>query len=81
MCIEVRDEGAGLSPELRAWLERDGRPTRRGSPKPRGPRRGRGLMIVRSVAAAHGGRLAATPAEHGARLVLELPLAGRARGV
>jgi len=35
--------------------------------------RGHGLAVVAEVAVAHGGRLAAAPAERGARLVLELP--------
>jgi signal transduction histidine kinase len=39
-------------------------------------RRGHGLAIASAIAAAHGGRLAAAPSERGARLVLELPVAG-----
>jgi signal transduction histidine kinase len=40
-----------------------------------GRRRGNGLAIASSVAAAHHGRLFSGPSERGARLVLELPLA------
>jgi signal transduction histidine kinase len=62
--VEVIDAGPGL-PASVAELAR--RPQRgRG-------RRGRGLAIASAVAASHGGRLAAAPAERGARLVLELP--------
>lgn len=36
---------------------------------------GRGLIIARTVATAHGGRLTPAPSDHGTTLVLELPLA------
>jgi signal transduction histidine kinase len=70
--VEVIDGGRGL-PAPVAELAR----------QPRGGRgaRGRGLAIASAIAAAHGGRLAAAPAERGARLVLELPAAqGAGRG-
>jgi signal transduction histidine kinase len=38
-------------------------------------RRGHGLVVVRRVAAAHGGRFALSRSERGSRAVLELPLA------
>lgn len=64
--IEVTDQGRGLSAPVAELLRRRRRP---GSP------RGHGLAIASAVAARHGGRLAAAPSEHGARLVLELPQA------
>jgi signal transduction histidine kinase len=73
--IEVRDQGPGLTRELNEWLQRDGRAIRRGLPRPRGSGRGRGLIIARTVASAHGGRLTTAPTDRGARLVLELPRA------
>lgn len=70
--VEVVDEGAGLPPELTRWLEREARGrVRRGRPAGRG----RGLLIVRAVAAAHGGRLTAEASARGPRFVLKLPLA------
>jgi signal transduction histidine kinase len=70
--VEVLDGGPGL-PAPVAELTR----------RPRGGRgtRGRGLTIASAVAAAHGGRLSSAPSERGARMVLELPLAGAARSV
>lgn len=64
--VEVLDEGPGLPAPVVELTRR-----------PRGGRglRGRGLAITADVAARHGGRLAAAPSEHGARLVLELPTA------
>ncbi len=63
--IEVLDDGPGLQAPVAELVRR-----------PRGGRglRGRGLAIAADVAARYGGRLAAAPSEHGARLVLELPL-------
>jgi signal transduction histidine kinase len=63
--VEVLDAGPGLSAPVDEIVRRP----RRG----RGAR-GRGLAIARAVAVDHGGRLAAAPSLHGARLVLELPL-------
>ncbi len=65
--IEVVDDGPGL-PAPVGELARRAR-NGRGS-------RGRGLAIAVSIAAAHGGRLRAAPADRGARLVLELPVTG-----
>jgi signal transduction histidine kinase len=66
--ITVSDCGRGLPvriDELRRRPRR-GRDTR-----------GRGLAISAEVAEAHGGRLVSAPCEVGARLVLELPMAGQ----
>lgn len=79
--VEVLDGGAGLNAPPPALLE--GGPRRRG-PGRRGARwgrgqtsgRGRGLLIARAVAEAHGGRLTTAPSERGARFVVTLPLAG-----
>jgi signal transduction histidine kinase len=65
--VEVTDCGPGL-PAPVAELSRR---ARRG----RGLR-GRGLAIASTIARDHGGRLAAAPSDRGARLLLELPLAG-----
>ena len=79
--IEVLDAGGGL-PAPVAELTRDRRsfdPLARvglpGRPPVAGSARGRGLRVVCAVAATHGGRVFSAPAERGARLVLELPLA------
>jgi signal transduction histidine kinase len=69
--IEVTDEGPGLSAPL-PELARRARRRRRGGDRSRG----HGLAVAAAVAAAHGGRLAAAPSKRGARLVLELPVAG-----
>jgi signal transduction histidine kinase len=65
--VTVSDDGPGLPASVAELCRRA-----------RGGRgaRGRGLAISRDVAVAHGGRLAAAPAQRGACLVLELPLAG-----
>lgn len=65
--IEVCDCGPGLPAPVDALAV--------GSRNGRG-RRGRGLAITDEIARRHGGRLAAGPATAGARLALELPLAG-----
>jgi len=63
--VDVIDRGPGLPAPL-AKLTR--------CPYRGRSSRGRGLMIAAAIAAAHGGRLGAAPADRGARLVLELPL-------
>lgn len=65
--VEVTDSGPGL-PATVAELSRRAR-RGRGS-------RGRGLAIAAAIAYEHGGRLASAPTGRGARLLLELPLAG-----
>jgi signal transduction histidine kinase len=65
--VEVTDAGPGL-PAPMAELSR-------GARRGRGTR-GRGLAIAAAVAHEHGGRLSSAPSDRGARLVLELPLAG-----
>jgi signal transduction histidine kinase len=69
--VEVIDAGPGLAAPVAelARRARDGRGSR-----------GRGLAIASTIAAAHGGRLAAAPAERGARLVLELPAEAQGKG-
>jgi signal transduction histidine kinase len=62
--IEVTDGGPGLPAPVADLV----RSSSRG-------RRGHGLAITARIAAGHGGRLAAAPSAHGARLVLELPCA------
>lgn len=66
--IEVLDDGPGLPAPVALLVRR---------PRAGRGERGHGLAIVAETAARFGGRLAAAPAERGARLVLELPTAGR----
>jgi signal transduction histidine kinase len=68
--IEVSDGGPGLPAPVAELVRR----AHGGH-----GRRGRGLAIATAVAESHGGRLAAAPAECGARLVLQLPAAGAPR--
>lgn len=81
--VEIRDDGPGLPVAVAAMLSDD----RRGRWHARLLRRarlpamhavahGHGLRIAAGVAAAHGGRLFSVPVARGARIVLELPLAG-----
>lgn len=64
--IEVCDRGPGLPASIAELTRRAcrGRGTR-----------GRGLAIASAIVEAHGGRVITAPAQRGARLVLELPLA------
>jgi signal transduction histidine kinase len=68
--VEVKDGGPGLPAPVTELSRR----ARRG----RGSR-GRGLAIASAVASEHGGRLASAPSDRGARLSLEVPLAGAGR--
>lgn len=70
--IEFIDDGPGL-PAPVDELARRGR-------RRRGPH-GHGLAIASEVVAGHGGRLAAAPSDHGARIVLELPIVAAQRSV
>ncbi len=68
--VEVTDCGPGLPaplPELVA------------AARGRRERRGHGLALASLIARRHGGRLVTAPSPRGARLVLELPLAGSGR--
>jgi signal transduction histidine kinase len=77
--IEVADQGPGLRAPP-AELSRRAR-GRRMLGRGCGRSRGHGLAIAAAVAAAHGGLLSSAPSERGARLVLELPLAGEPAAV
>ena len=62
--VEVTDDGPGLpQPVAELVNAAHGRHTRRGH----------GLAIAAGIARRHGGRVAAAPSAHGARVVLELP--------
>ena len=69
--LEVTDSGAGLPAPVAELAAR---------PRAGRGRRGRGLAIASDVAARHGGRVAAAPSAHGARLALEVPLLAAADG-
>jgi signal transduction histidine kinase len=64
--LEVSDGGPGLPAPIAQLARR----ARRG----RGAH-GRGLAIAVAIVETHGGRVITAPAQHGARVVLELPLA------
>jgi signal transduction histidine kinase len=62
--VEVSDGGPGLPAPVADLVT---------AARGRRARRGHGLAIAAGIAERHGGRLAAAPSAHGARLVLELP--------
>lgn len=64
--IEVSDGGPGLPVPIARLT--------RGARRGRGAR-GRGLAIAAAIVKTHGGRVITAPAQRGARVVLELPLA------
>ena len=67
----MEDDGPGFAPEIRGTLFRP-RVKAEGSPG-----RGLGLAFVEAVVGAHGGKISAeNRAEGGARLTIELALAG-----
>lgn len=66
--VEVADHGPGLPAPVGELTRR--RRSGRG-------RRGRGLAIAEQIARSHGGRLATSPADTGARIALELPACER----
>lgn len=71
-CIEVRDEGSGIPPEVQARMY-----DRHYTTKPDGT--GLGLHLVQETAELHGGRVVAeSPSGEGATFRLYLPLARRA---
>ena len=69
--LEVTDGGPGLPASLPALVA---------AARGRRGRRGHGLALAAAIARRHGGRLVTAPSPRGARLVLELPLAGAAPG-
>ncbi|GAA4229010.1 hypothetical protein GCM10022254_20490 [Actinomadura meridiana] len=72
--VEVRDDGPGIPPGARDRVFE--RFTRLDTARSRADGgSGLGLAVARQIAVAHGGRLYAADAAHGARLVLRLPLA------
>ena len=69
--VEVTDGGPGLPAPLAELIS---------AARGRRDRRGHGLALAAAIARRHGGRLVTAPSPRGARLVLELPLAGAATG-
>jgi signal transduction histidine kinase len=67
--VEVTDGGPGLPAPLAELVS---------AAHGRRDRRGHGLALAAVIARRHGGRLVTAPSPRGARLVLELPLAGAA---
>jgi signal transduction histidine kinase len=65
--VEITDGGPGLPAPLSDLLA---------AARGRRGRRGHGLVLAAVIARRHGGRLVTAPSARGARLVLELPLAG-----
>ncbi len=65
--VEVTDSGPGLPAPVAQLVRR---------PRAGRGEHGRGLAIACEIARAHGGWIAAAPSRRGARLVLELPVAG-----
>jgi len=65
--VEVTDGGAGLPCPLHELVA---------AARGRRGRHGHGLALAALIARRHGGRLVTVPSPRGARLVLELPLAG-----
>ncbi len=80
--IQITDGGAGLPAPVCDIVRRHPARWRRTPHGARHPRagqrrgRGRGLAIASQIARDHGGLLAAAPSRRGARMILELPLAG-----
>ena len=69
LCLSVRDDGAGISPQVRSRLFEPFFTTRADG-------NGLGLSIVRSVARAHGGDIdVAAASDQGSEFVISLPLA------
>ena len=66
--VEVSDDGPGLPAPVPALLA---------AARGRRSHRGHGLAIAAAIARSHGGRLTSAPSAHGARLILELPVAAR----
>ena len=65
--VEITDGGPGLPAPLPDLLA---------AARGRRGRRGHGLALAAVIARPHGGRLVTAPSPRGARLILELPLAG-----
>ncbi|HEY2770367.1 MAG TPA: HAMP domain-containing sensor histidine kinase [Solirubrobacteraceae bacterium] len=76
--VEVVDGGPGLPAPVADLAGRSARRRRRRRRERLRTGHGHGLAVALAVAEAHGGRLAAAPADRGARVVLEFPVAARA---